>query len=205
MYRSWALQDIEVCPILLPGRESRLSEPPIDNMPELLEKLAAAIRPYTDLPFAFFGHSMGAGIAFELTRILDRHPRLLVASAARAPQYRTNLEPRPDPPDADLLDQLSRLGGDREALAAALPILRADTRLYRNYRFEPGPPIPVPIAAYGGMADPNIRSEHLEPWSQLTSRAFRRREFPGGHFYLETDPDAVQAALTIDLADLPAS
>ena len=73
-------------------------------------------------------------------------------------------------------------------MKAALPLLRADTRLYRNYRFVPGPPLQLPIAAYGGAEDPNVGPEDLQAWSELTIGQFVRREFAGGHFYLETRP-----------------
>ncbi len=199
-FRNWSLDGVEICPILLPGRESRASEPAIDNMTELVGALVAAIRPYTHEAYAFFGHSMGAGIAFELARRLESSPRVLMVSAARGPQYRVNLQPKPEPSDEELLDQLSGLGTDRELLATALPLLRADTRLYRNYRFEPGPPLAIPIVAYGGDSDPNVSREDLAKWGELTSGRFVQREFPGGHFYLQTDPDPVLRAVATDLA-----
>jgi surfactin synthase thioesterase subunit/glycosyltransferase involved in cell wall biosynthesis len=199
IYRNWSIEGVDVCPVLLPGRESRASEPPIDNMPQMIEALAAAIRPYTREPYAFFGHSMGAGIAFELTRVLEHPPRALIVSAARGPQYREDLQPRPDPSDEELLAQLTALGGDRESLALALPLLRADTRLYRNYRFAPGPPLAIPIAAYGGADDPNVHPEDLAGWAGLTTARFVVREFPGGHFYLETETAAVTQAIVEDV------
>jgi surfactin synthase thioesterase subunit/glycosyltransferase involved in cell wall biosynthesis len=202
VYRRWSIEGVDVCPVLLPGRENRAGETAIDNMPELVEALSVAIRPYTREPFAFFGHSMGAGIAFELARALEHKPRVLIVSGARGPQYRENLQPRPEPSDEELLQQLSGLGTDRATLEAALPLLRADTRLYRNYRFLPAPPLSVPIAAYGGADDPNVRREHLEDWRMLTTGAFVMREFPGGHFYIEDSGEPVEAAIAEDLRQL---
>ena len=199
LYRNWSIDAIDVCPVLLPGRESRTAEPPIDNMPDLTHALAAAIRPYTTEPYAFFGHSMGAGIAFELARVLENPPRVLIVSAARGPQYRANLQPRPDPTDEDLIEQLAMLGGDREALEIALPLLRADTRLYRNYRFVPGPPLNCPISAYGGTSDPSVHREDLAAWSELTRGPFIQRVFTGGHLYLESARDDVLRAIAGDL------
>jgi len=198
-FRGWSIEEVEVCPVQLPGRENRASETPIDNMPELVAALAAAIRPFTGDPYAFFGHSMGAGIAFELARKLEKPPRVLIVSAARAPQYRVNLQPRPDPSDDELLAQLSRLGSDRESLEMALPLLRADTRLYRNYRFEPGPPLAIPIAAYRGVRDPNLSRQDLADWKALTRGHFVQREFSGGHFYLQSDLVRVLRAVAEDL------
>jgi surfactin synthase thioesterase subunit/glycosyltransferase involved in cell wall biosynthesis len=198
-YRAWLIDGVEICPVLLPGRESRASEPAFDNLPDLLAALVPAIRPHTSQPYAFFGHSMGAGIAFELARKMENPPRALIVSAARAPQYRLNLQPRPDPSDEELLAQLSNLGTDRELLETTLPLLRADTRLYRNYRFEPGPPLEVPIAAYGGADDPNVQPADMTGWKDLTNARFIQREFPGGHFYLQSNRDAILQALQTDL------
>ena len=202
-YRGWSIPGVEICPVLLPGRETRAPEPAIDNMPELVEALVAAIRPYVDRqggePYAFFGHSMGAGIAYELARKLENQPRVLIVSAARAPQYRLNLAPRPDPSDEELIAQLSALGDSAEALKRMLPLLRADTRLYRNYRFTAGPPLKIPIGAYGGKRDPNVKREHLAEWRELTGSGFVQREFPGGHFYLQTAQQEVLRAIAEDL------
>ena len=201
-YRAWSglIPGVDVCPVQLAGRENRISESPIDDMRELVRALAAAIQPHTREPYAFFGHSMGAGIAFELARVLEQKPRLLIASSARAPQYRINLQPIPDPSDEELLLQLSFLeGADTSHLEIALPLLRADTRLYRNYRFEPGTPLSIPIAVYGGSTDPGLGPGQLDPWRELTTGPFIRREFPGGHFYLQSNTQEVVAAIREDL------
>ena len=198
-YRGWSIDGVEVCPVLLPGRESRASEAPIDNMPDLVAALEGAIRPHIHEPYAFFGHSMGAGIAFELARRLENPPRVLIVSGARGPQYRIGKEASPDPSDEELVSQLTSLGTDRDLLEIALPLLRADTRLYRNYRFVPGPLLAVPIAAYGGESDPNVRRGDLAEWKELTLGGFVQREFHGGHFYLQSDPGAVVRAIGEDL------
>ncbi|MDQ6698783.1 MAG: thioesterase domain-containing protein [Acidobacteriota bacterium] len=204
-YRSWSgsLEGVAVCPALLPGRETRLGEPALDNMRQLIDALTVAIKPFLDVPFAFFGHSMGAGMAFELARYLRRAgapgPGVLVVSAARAPQLRVH-QPGPEPSDEELMDELQRLhGGERQILELALPALRADTRLYRNYRYEPEPPLSIPIFAYGGATDPSIRPEHLDGWHDQTTGSFTRREFPGGHFYLQTERAMFLASLNEDL------
>ena len=156
-YRSWteALKPLAVvCPASLPGREARLNEPAIDRMETLLDALEREIEPYLGTPFAFYGHSMGAIIAFELVRRLSKNgrplPLALFVSGARAPQFRLGHQPPPEPSDTELLEQLRKLDGmPREILenpallAVAIPALRADTRLYRNYVYYPGSPLPV--------------------------------------------------------------
>lgn len=203
-YREWsrALPGVEVVPVLLPGRETRLAEPPFEDMRELIDALTPVIRPLVEMPYAFFGHSMGSGIAFELARSLRRVgaplPQVLIVSSARAPQDRT-FRTR-EPSDAELMEELAGLGElTQQAIDLILPILRADTRLYRNYVYQPEPPLGIPIVAYGGAADPSLTAEKLGGWRQQTTAAFTRREFEGGHFYLRADREAVLDALRQDI------
>jgi surfactin synthase thioesterase subunit/glycosyltransferase involved in cell wall biosynthesis len=187
--------------VRLPGRESRLAEAPFERMAPLVEALAKAIEPYTAEPFAFFGHSMGAVVAFELARALRRRglplPRILIASAARAPQFRRNHVPPPAATDEELLASLNI---PEELAPAVLPALRADTTLYRHYVYAEDAPLDCPIRAYGGTEDPNIAPHHLEGWREQTTGSFAVRLFPGGHFYLRESADAFRLALGEDLA-----
>ena len=205
-YRKWigALPGVEVIPVLLPGRETRLAEAPLESMRELIATLTPAIRPFVNVPYAFFGHSMGAGIAFELTRSLRAIgaplPRILIVSSARAPQDRTEASRQKEPSDAELTEELAGLGAlTQEALELAFPILRADSRLYRNYVYRPEAPLSIPIAAYGGASDANIGRDQIERWHKQTTASFIRREFEGGHFYLQANPGVVLECLRRDL------
>jgi medium-chain acyl-[acyl-carrier-protein] hydrolase len=91
----------------------------------------------------------------------------------------------------------------------ALPALLSDARLYRNYSYREEAPLGLPIVAYGGDADPNVTSEHLEAWREQTASTFQRYEFPGGHFYLESARalllNALRAALIANTGVLPAT
>jgi len=199
-----------VCPVRLPGRESRIAEASFERMKPLVEALADAIQPYLGQPFAFFGHSMGAAVAFELTRVLRRRaqplPKLLIASAARAPQYRRNYKPPPAPSESQFLEELRQLEGiptevlDRPAsMRAILPALKADAALYRDYVYTEDAPLSCPIRAYGGREDPNIRLEHLDAWAEQTRASFGVRLFGGGHFYMQACHGELRAALEEDL------
>ena len=183
-YRTWT-KALDACwavtPAWLPGREARASERAIDNMPEMVAAILENIRPWLDRSFALFGHSMGAGIAFELARALRREalpaPTALIASGARAPQYRENYTPGPEPSDDEFVDELRRLEGlppeileNPQAMQLLLPVLRADTRLYRNYTYSPEPPFDFPIFAYGGADDPNLRTEHIDALARADRR-----------------------------------
>ena len=208
-FAGWNLENL--CPVRLPGRESRLAEAPFERMKPLVEALAAAIEEYTKAPFAFFGHSMGAVVAFELARELRRAglplPEILIASGARAPQFRRNHVPPPDPPDDELLAELRNLEGtpqglleDPLAARALLPALRADARLYRHYVYAEEAPLHCPIAAYGGMDDARVTGAHLQAWGEQTTVAFTLRRFPGGHFYMRGSLPDLLRALRQDVA-----
>ncbi len=167
-------------------------------MAPLIQALAAAIEPYVAQPFAFLGHSFGAIVAFELARELRRRglplPSLLIASAARAPQFRRDHVPPPEPSGEDLL-RSAGLPDDAAVRHAALPALRADTRLYRHYVYAEESPLPIPIFAIGGEDDPHITHAHLDAWREQTTAAFTLRQLPGGHFYLKDHPAEFEAAI----------
>jgi surfactin synthase thioesterase subunit/glycosyltransferase involved in cell wall biosynthesis len=192
---------VRCVPVRLPGRESRLAEAPFERMAPLVEALAMAIEPYTTEPFAFFGHSMGAVVALELARALRRRglplPHILIASAARAPQFRRNHVPPAAPPDEELLASLNI---STELAPAVLPALRADTTLYRHYVYGEDEPLECPIRAYGGSDDPNVAPHHLEGWREQTTASFAVRLFPGRHFYLRESAESFRLALEADLA-----
>jgi medium-chain acyl-[acyl-carrier-protein] hydrolase len=213
-FRGWAAglpASIGVCPVRLPGRESRLAEVPFRHMEPLVRALAEAILPFIDPPFAFYGHSMGAAIAFELTRLLRRAnrslPAALFVSGARAPRFRLGHVPLPEPTEAEFLRDLDRLEGippevrqNPDLLRLVLPALQADTALYRRYVYREEPPLDCPIFAYGGAEDPNVRREHLDAWRNETTGAFSLRIFPGGHFFIDSARTEFLVALSEDFA-----
>jgi surfactin synthase thioesterase subunit len=185
-------------------------------METLIAALGKAVEPYLPQPYAFFGHSMGAAIAFELSRHLRRRggplPAGLFVSGARAPQFRLGHVPAPEPADEEFLDELRRLEGvpaaileNRELLQVILPALRADTELYRNYVYVEEPPLACPIRAYGGAGDPNVKPEHLAAWGSQTTAGFSLRTFDGGHFFVDSARDEFLRALAGDLGELVSS
>lgn len=204
-FKAWAERlprSVAVVPMRPPTRRK--------TMAELVAALGDTIQPYLDEPFAFFGHSMGAVVAFELARLLRRRnqpaPRLLVASGARAPQFRRGHVPPAEPSKAQFMEALRRLEGTpREVLdnpnlmQLILPALREDAAIYRHYVYAEESPLDCPIYAYGGAEDPNVSRVHLEAWEQQTTRGFAIRVFPGGHFYLQTCAAEFLAALGRDL------
>jgi medium-chain acyl-[acyl-carrier-protein] hydrolase len=214
-YRTWPKSlppSVEVSAVQLPGRERRMSETPIVRMDPLVDELARVLAPLLggDVPFAFFGHSMGGKVAFELTRRLRREgrplPRLLIVSGSRAPHMPSEDDPIHALPEGEMIEELQRLGGtpqevlaNDELMRLLLPLLRADFELNETYEYIAGEPLDVPVAAYGGVRDEECPPETIEGWREMTEGPFRRRMFEGGHFFLHDVPEAVVDAVRQDL------
>jgi len=213
-YQPWAATlsraGVAVCPVQPPGRESRFREPPFREVGALVDALAPALRPWLDRPYAVFGHSMGALIAFELAHRLRETgapaPVRLAVSGRIAPQL---ADPRPrmhDLPDERLVARLRQLGGipdgvpgAAELLAMQLPLLRADLALNECYAYVPRPPLDVPVSAYGGVSDPKVSAAELSAWQLQTTAEFRVRMLAGGHFFPRTAQPLLLDGLAAEL------
>jgi medium-chain acyl-[acyl-carrier-protein] hydrolase len=215
-YRGWAgalPADVEVCPVQLPGRESRLREPAFDRLAPLVQELAGALRAHRDLPFAFFGHSMGALISFELARELRRRgeplPLHLFLSARRAPQVPPREEDIHDLPEPEFLAKLRELNGTpeevlqhAELMRLLMPVLRADFSVNETYRFEPEAPLAPGMSVFGGLGDEEVTRDDLALWGEHTRGPFRLRMLPGDHFFLHAARDLIAESMARDLAEL---
>lgn len=201
---------IEVCPVQLPGHGTRLSEPLIPRMAPLVEATALALAPYFDRPFAFFGHSMGALLSFELARYLRRSgqdgPRALFVSGHGAPQLADPNPPLHQLPEPEFIGKLRELNGTpedvlrhAELLQLLTPILRADFAACETYVYPQEPPLDCPLSAYGGLGDAYVSREELQAWRAQTNGAFSVRMFPGDHFYLNTARPYLLQALAREL------
>jgi surfactin synthase thioesterase subunit len=205
---------VELCRVQLPGRENRWREAPFTQLTLLVEALTNVIRPYLDLPFAFFGHSLGALISFELARQVrcqfDLNPAQLFVSGRWAPHL-----PNPDPPlyqkpDAEFIDTLRQqynnmpdvVANDPELLEIFLPLLRADVTMLDTYAYSAGRPLDCPLTAYGGSDDQRVTRAALEAWCAHTTQSFHLQLFPGAHFYLQTERTQLLQAMSEELTAL---
>ncbi|HET9621311.1 MAG TPA: alpha/beta fold hydrolase [Kofleriaceae bacterium] len=187
--------DVEVCAAQLPGRELRFRDPPVHDMHEAVAALADAMTPLLDRPYALFGHSMGALIALELARELDRRglpaADALFAAGSPAP-HRIAEAHRLHALDAAAfrraliaLDARNRAVIEHAELWALLePVFRADFALVERYQPRAEPPIAVPVIALGGADDPVVAPDALDAWRDHTRGAFTRAVFPGDHFFI---------------------
>ena len=197
-----------------PGRGSRHAEAPVKQIGTLAEHLLLAMQPLLDKPFALFGHSLGALVAFELAHRLRRNgllqPQILFVSACGAPHLSDPHPPIHSLPAGDFIGALQQLNGipsellhQPEAMQLLLPIVRADFEAIENHVHSPKElPLDFPIVAFGGLDDPRVRPEHMEGWSLHTSAEFHSQYYPGDHFFIHTAGEVVIAALAATLRSI---
>lgn len=202
-FRGWqaGLPDVEVVALQLPGRERRLREEPLRSVDELVPRLDEAIAGLVDLPFAFYGHSMGAVAAFELARRLRQQslpmPQHLFLAARGAPQLERKAPPYDELSDLEFVDEINRRYGgipvailrEPELMKLFLPAIRADFSILESYKYVEGPPLDCPITAFGGALDKEIKTAAIQGWQQQTTGPFVFHEIPGDHFFLHTYRD----------------
>lgn len=215
-YRGWGglLPKVEVCPVQLPGREGRLREAPFEHSEPLVQALADALQPsFQELPFVFFGHSMGAMLGFELARELRRRgqrlPLHLFVSGRREPQVPDREEPIHGLPEAEFIERLRELNGTpeevlehAELMKLLIPVLRADFAVNETYAYKEEQPFDFGISAFGGLGDKEVTRDEVAGWKEHTRGRFRLRMLPGDHFFIHDTRDMVLEAVARDLAEV---
>ncbi|MQY09714.1 thioesterase II family protein [Actinomadura macrotermitis] len=189
-------QKVEVLAVQYPGRQDRRHETPFTDLGLLADAVHEALLPWQDDRLVFFGHSMGASLAFEVARRMDRPPVALVASGRRAPSTpRDESVHRRD--EAGVIAELKRLSGtdpsllqDDELLRLFLPAIRADYQAIETYRCPAGTTVPCPVTVFVGDSDPHVTMDEARAWAGHTTGGFGMEVFEGGHFYLSARPAA---------------
>lgn len=214
-YRQWPqrLPGTEVLAVALPGRDPADRRGRPDSIGALADSVSAALDEIDvdrDLPFALFGHSMGALIAFEVTFDAERErrhvPERLFVSGRRPPDEAHDRPPVHGHDDDRFLDAVDRLYGgvpavvrnEPDLLALLLPSLRADIKALETYDAPAGRIVNCPVHVYGGDRDRHPRPDQLPGWQRAAARPITLRIFQGDHFYLTTP---VGHDLISDIAD----
>ncbi|WP_199811536.1 thioesterase II family protein [Streptomyces sp. NRRL S-340] len=195
-YADWAphcASPIELVPVQLPGRGGRMTEPSAKDLVQLAEEIADTIaaEPTRTL---LYGHSMGAMLAFEVSRrlqTLNRPVRHLFVSGRPAPTIVRPVAPVSPLPRAEFIQMLRDYGAadqtvfeHDELLDLLLPMIRADFAMIENYRYHEGPRLSCPISAWCGDADPEVPPTAMRGWGDQTSGEFTLSVLRGGHFFL---------------------
>lgn len=214
-FRDWPLHlpsDIEPLVVQPPGREERIGEAALARLDLLADSIAAELEPYLTIPFAFFGHSFGALLAFETARQLRRckrpEPVHLIVSGRRAPTCRPKSRLLHRLSDVELRDYLRDLGGtpkevldNPDFMRLILPTLRADISACETHRHIAEEPLRCSLHVFGGSNDPDVSPSDLENWQTETSGPFAVRLFAGGHFYLQKCPEFFSALTEVLATD----
>ncbi len=187
-----------------------MREPLFKRVEPLVESMAEELMPYLEGSFAFFGHSMGAIISFELAQLLRREnkpgPSHLFLSGRPCPHRTVKEKPTYDLPEPEFIEELRRMKGTPnevlehpELMAVLSPILRADLEICQTYECQPRPPLDCPVTVFGGLRDEDVSREQLEGWRDYTTSSFTVRMFPGNHFFLQSSTAVLLRLIAQDL------
>jgi medium-chain acyl-[acyl-carrier-protein] hydrolase len=208
IYRSWQRwfpEQVDLCLVHLPGRGKHMSKPAFTQTVPLVSAIVERIIPEINVPYALYGHSMGATISFEVIRELSSRrcagPQHLFVSGHRAPQW-----PRTEPatfhlPHNEFVAELKRLNGtptevldNPELMELFIDLLRADFQMVETYQYHPKEQLSCPITVYGGLDDQCVTQESCRAWQEQTSARCRVTMVKGDHFFIRNPkPDFVTA------------
>jgi len=214
VFRNWAEElgpDIAVLRVQLPGRENRIREAPFPSIETLIPVLTDGLLAAVDRPFAFYGHSLGAKIGFEVARELRRRgaaqPCHFFVGACQAPHLAWTQSQMHGLEEPQFIEQIQqRYGGvprqileDSELRALLIPTLRADIKLMETYAYRPEPRLDCGLTAFGGVSDRTVSPSMLEAWKDQTGGGFRLQMVAGDHFFLNTARPALLKAISEEL------
>lgn len=203
VFNSWVNQlpeEVELVAIQLPGRGSRMSEPLYTDMDSLANDLTDEIQALTDVPYLFFGHSMGSRIAFKVLQKLEtlgKGPMHFIASGSAAPNIPRGKKSIYDLPEDEFISELKKFNGTpevvfqhEELMELCLPILRADFQIVDTYLENSTTQFNCGLDIWGGEED-EICNESLSMWSNFFNDSGKVTKFVSDHFFIEKEKNAV--------------
>jgi len=205
--------DVDVLAVQYPGRQDRRQEPLVADLHVLADQLADALDPWLDRPFAFFGHSMGATLAYEVARRFEARgkvPAQVFVSGRRAPSQLRD-ERVHQGGEATIIADMKKLSGtdtrifgEPELMGLLLPVIRNDYKAAETYamRESGGPALTSPVTVLIGDDDPKSTVAEAEAWRDHTSGETVVHIYPGGHFYLVQHKDALLDVMRKALAEV---
>ncbi len=181
--------------VQLPGREDRIAESGISDMDDIVAHIIETIAPMADERLVFFGHSMGAFIAYEVALAMEtklrKGPLRIIVSGQGAPSFSSMTDRcHHSATDAEFIANLIQLGGtpkavleDQSLLQMLLPTVRNDYKLLDNYQPALSMSLKCEITACSGKKDLGITKASLAGWQDYTSSDFTKHWLMGDHFY----------------------
>lgn len=217
VFRPWARlmpEEFELFCLQMPGREARLADSPRTDFPALAAEIAQALVKLPAMPTAFFGHSLGSLLAYEVAHLVQgfpASPRKLLLSGCSPPHVRreeVDEEPVWQLSDDAFLEKIRELNGtpdeilqNAEMMDLIMPMLRADFRLADG--IDPSPrQVLAPICAFGGKEDSEASEEDIREWKHYSTAIFSYRMFPGDHFFINSHREMVCRTIVDELAGL---
>lgn len=208
--------DVEVVPLELPGRGTRIRERPVPLADVVVADVLRRILPRLDETFALFGHSLGALLAVEVARVLERdHGRTatrVMVSGAAVPGARGLSGNDFLLPEPQFRERIRQLAGtprpvleNDELMALFVPVLRADFAVAAQLRRRTGPPLSCPITVFGGESDVEVAAADLAGWQGQTTSSCRVHRLPGGHFFVDEVPELLLPVVADELVDATGS
>jgi medium-chain acyl-[acyl-carrier-protein] hydrolase len=202
---------LQLAAVRLPGRETRIREPPFARLGPLVESVGQRLASELCGDVALFGHSMGALIAFELARWLRAHagrtPHALLVAARPAPHVDLRPSRLHELPDEDLLRTIDGYNGSPRAVLGnskvmqrLLPTLRADFAVVETYRYRHEPRLQCPVTAFAGHHDTHASIASIARWADQTIGPFTLHTLPGDHFFTRTHAAPLGALIGETLA-----
>lgn len=212
-WRAHFPKNIDICAVQQPGREGRIAEQPISDLPTLISHIADAITPHIKIPYAFFGHCNGALVAFELARELRRRnkilPQHMFISSFRSPDLRNSKSVLHDLPQSKFIAHLKTYGGMPEEILnnehmmdSLMHTLRADFSLHENYEYHEEESLDCPLTILGGLQDSIVTRKELVGWRDKTLKSAKINIFPGGHFFIDTHRKFLLKMINDELASI---
>ncbi|SDD18185.1 thioesterase II family protein [Actinokineospora iranica] len=211
IYRNWGgllIPDFAQQIVSLPGREKRMGEDAFTEIEPLVDALyEAMLDELDDRPYAFFGHCLGAQLAYRVAVSMrrggERGPILIGASGWSPEGFQQATYEQSQMPEPDMIEWMKTLGsfpdevyGDPQVLAMIIPALRADLAVVSTY-VDDAAEVDVPLVSYSGKSDPLMSPGAMASWQTRTTEYLGNSEFTGDHFYIDNPDHAV--AVTADL------
>lgn len=192
-------EHINFVPLELPGHGRRMRDPLCTDLYIMTADILEQIQSYDlNQPYAIFGHSMGALLAYLVTLHLyeKQYPlpkRLIVSGCFPPSEQMPNDNKKSHLPRDEFVDVLRKLDGcppevlaDPQLIDLFEPVLRADFKAVEEYRYPPAyhRPLPIPFVLLFSDDDPEINPKTIRNWQNESKLPIETREFSGGHFFI---------------------